>query len=714
MKQDFITHGGVFHPLGYTRVNTGGTHEENPYGGVQLGLDPQGIPNMLEEGESVFDDFVYSDNIEAQSDLLKKYNIPRQYAGKKYSEIAEALVDEASERPNDEVSYKGMSVMLDRLAQAQEEQKQIAEMKELQKTLEKMSPEERAEFEEALIAGASEEVQEPVEPVYMEPQPTPESTIMAGGGILHKFEDGGKKQNWFTRATLRAAMADSPAVMAASGFTYDDNGNVVQEPSVGSAQLAGNLGVLSVLPNVVTSSNAVTLPAFLDTPGKRIAIGIGTNIAIPPIAGLVNRVRKNTIKGTHIVKNLPPDTTAVVAPVDTTGVNTFDDGGTLISDAFLKQLGDYTTSRQAGGVGGTYKIDTQFPLSGYKTVGDLEASFPYKFFTDYVLNFSDKESVQNYLKALDAGTADGVPKLFADGKLVDGWQDLYKARRTDGKGGIYHLTPNARVKTVEDIPTVSAATQDAIQSRRKVPTTFPTIPITPVAAVNKTATASNKTPSTGVNNLSVIGRYLAPAIGGAAAVYNAFQEPDRYTAPHYTPILPTGQLHLTDPTYRPLDQNMATNATLAAGAGNTRALMNSGLGPSMGAALLANGYNTLRGVGNSLATVWDANNKHRNEVLGVRNANASAIGQFDYGVNTARANALNEAAYRNLQNDLTVQRLNNAAESEKYAAIQNQLDQLSAALASIGKENYVYNQINNNSALGWGTGPLGSSYWKKN
>lgn len=662
--------------------------------------------------------FLKSDNIEAQSDLLKKYNIPRQYAGKKYSEIAESLVDEASERPNDEVSYRGMSVMLDRLAQAQEEQKQITQMKELQKTLEAMSPEERAEFEEALIAAASDEIQEPVEPVYTEPKLTPDSAVMADGGLLHQFGGGGKKQNWFTRATLGAAMADAPSVMAASGFTYDENGNIAQEPNAASAQLAGNLGVLSTLPNVVMGSGAIALPASAHSIKKLVALNVGTNLALPPVVGLAERVRKNTTKGTHIVKNLPPDTTTVVVPVDTVGsntaVNTFDDGGTMISDAFLKQLGDYTASKQTGGIDGTYRIDTQFPLQGYKTVADMEASTPYKIFTDYVLNFGDKESVQNYLKALDAGTAANVPKLFADGKLVEGWKDLYKARRTDGKGGIYHLTPNTRVKSVKDLSDVSAATKAIMHSYKKVPNTFPTIPITPVTAVtNKSSIASVASDKAGVDNLSVVGRYLAPAIGGAAAVYNAFQEPDRYTAPHYTPILPTDQLHLVDPTYKPLDQNMATNATLAAGAGNARALMNSGLGPSMGAALLANGNNTLRGVGNSIATVWDANNKHRNEVLGVRNANASAIGQFDYGVNTARVNALNTAAYRNLQNDLTVQRLNNAAESEKYAAIQNQLDQLSATLANIGRENYIYNQINNNSALGWGTGPLGSSYWKK-
>jgi hypothetical protein len=43
----FNVHGGMFAPKGFFRVNEGGSHESNPNGGVQVGKDEQGIPNML-------------------------------------------------------------------------------------------------------------------------------------------------------------------------------------------------------------------------------------------------------------------------------------------------------------------------------------------------------------------------------------------------------------------------------------------------------------------------------------------------------------------------------------------------------------------------------------------------------------------------------------------------------------------------------------------
>ena len=58
----------------------------------------------------------------------------------------------------------------------------------------------------------------------------------AEGGLLKDYRSGGnlfetggpEKQNWFTKATLGAAMADAPAVMQSMGWQYDDNNNLYQ------------------------------------------------------------------------------------------------------------------------------------------------------------------------------------------------------------------------------------------------------------------------------------------------------------------------------------------------------------------------------------------------------------------------------------------------------------------------------------------------------
>lgn len=53
------------------------------------------------------------------------------------------------------------------------------------------------------------------------------------------------KQDWFTRIMMGAAMAENPAVMTASGWQQNKQGNYVQKRTKGSDQLADNLSVLS-------------------------------------------------------------------------------------------------------------------------------------------------------------------------------------------------------------------------------------------------------------------------------------------------------------------------------------------------------------------------------------------------------------------------------------------------------------------------------------
>ena len=168
----FDTHGGYFAPTGYFKVNTGGSHDENPNGGVQIGVDQQGVPNMLEEGEPVYNDYVFSDNIKADEDILAKYNIPAKYADKLYSEIADAYVNEAEERPLDPISNNGLNEMLVRLSQAQEEQKQIQQRQELEDELAAMSPEELAQLESILSGSEQSEI------------------AFADGGIIRKYDEG--------------------------------------------------------------------------------------------------------------------------------------------------------------------------------------------------------------------------------------------------------------------------------------------------------------------------------------------------------------------------------------------------------------------------------------------------------------------------------------------------------------------------------------------
>lgn len=108
---------------GLTYINTGGTHEQNPFNGVQMGMDTQNIPNLVEEGEVIFNDYVFSNRLHPTEDELESVNLPNKYKNSSFAYIAEDLGKESSERPNDPISRRGLEDMMSRLATAQEMQR---------------------------------------------------------------------------------------------------------------------------------------------------------------------------------------------------------------------------------------------------------------------------------------------------------------------------------------------------------------------------------------------------------------------------------------------------------------------------------------------------------------------------------------------------------------------------------------------------------------
>lgn len=115
-----------------------------------------------------------------------------------------------------------------------------------------------------------------------------------------------KKRNpWFTNAILQAAMADSPAVMTASGWRTNEEGDVVQDqvhnPSVEA--LRRNLAILgaSTLANTAASALATQGPLMLGAhpetkllanPAKYLLTdGAGTIISSWKKGGIMNRIK---------------------------------------------------------------------------------------------------------------------------------------------------------------------------------------------------------------------------------------------------------------------------------------------------------------------------------------------------------------------------------------------------------------------------------------
>lgn len=117
------TKGGIFN-TGLSFIDEGHTHEDNMYGGVPMGVDPEGNPNLVEEGEVVLNNngqkYVFSNSVYATEDILTQFGLPKKYANSSYAYIVDKATKEEMETPNDPISKRSLDDKMMRIIQAQE------------------------------------------------------------------------------------------------------------------------------------------------------------------------------------------------------------------------------------------------------------------------------------------------------------------------------------------------------------------------------------------------------------------------------------------------------------------------------------------------------------------------------------------------------------------------------------------------------------------
>lgn len=129
---DFINkkaEGGNLFTNGVTMIGNGGTHEQNPMEGVPMGIDNQGIPNLVEEGEVIYKDYVFSNRLRVPKAIRQKYKL-RGNKELTFADAAKQMQKESEERPNDPISKRGLESNMLRLQQEQEavrEEKQASQ-----------------------------------------------------------------------------------------------------------------------------------------------------------------------------------------------------------------------------------------------------------------------------------------------------------------------------------------------------------------------------------------------------------------------------------------------------------------------------------------------------------------------------------------------------------------------------------------------------------
>ena len=114
-------HGGIF-SNGITFIGNGGTHEQNPFEGVQIGVDAQGVPNMVEEGEVIWQDYVFSNRLKPTKEFKDKYKIK----GDTFADAANEMQKESEERANDSISKRGLNDSMMKLMLEQEKVRSIS------------------------------------------------------------------------------------------------------------------------------------------------------------------------------------------------------------------------------------------------------------------------------------------------------------------------------------------------------------------------------------------------------------------------------------------------------------------------------------------------------------------------------------------------------------------------------------------------------------
>lgn len=118
------THGGDY-STGLTSFNEGNSHENNPYNGILQGFDKNGVPNLVEEGETRWNDYIFSNRLNLPKEFIKEFKLGNISNNTTYAKASKKLSKESEERPFDPISKRGRDTMLSRLMEAQETQKFI-------------------------------------------------------------------------------------------------------------------------------------------------------------------------------------------------------------------------------------------------------------------------------------------------------------------------------------------------------------------------------------------------------------------------------------------------------------------------------------------------------------------------------------------------------------------------------------------------------------
>ena len=695
-------HGGDLHtqgadfplPGGYNFIGNGGSHEQNYLGGVPQGIASDGIPNLVEQDEVVWNDYVFSRRLRVPGAIRSKYKLSEKLS---FADAAEKLITEAKERPNDPISQNGIEAKLSDLRDSQEDVRMRRQANQIKKQLAGMSPEELMQIQALLQQQQGQPM--PIEAAAQQPM------MAAYGG--HKFEDGGTKdedanKKLFTRHIaqwtdneLREVAKDLQDYDAAK---YPSKQSLIDFLTEKYDTLGGYDGIRDARNRRMVYDALTTLPEYQITEGTTYS--------------------------------MTPEQWA----------------------QFFAGMDAYGKSKIEGKTSGNYRIDPNFIYRGRK-VGtglrddeDVEKDPVYIAFKQYVKDQAkkyiagdedyDKNAIA-YLQRLDANVSPSTKKLLTAEKgengrikFSDTWEEDYSRRNFDQKGGIYHYyadTPdiqkirtgnrvvvrqkvgneyrnlNVPLEQIQQNPFFRYLTSSTVDDGNGMSTTYYDF-TAPEYTESYTPVEEDGTVRA-ARNYPTWMRY-APLAGPLLADYTA-RDYSTFIPPREVTFTPIGD-YLP---YNPVDSQRYLTAIAQQDAARRSAIQNmSGANRNMAMAqdALAE-YQRQQDIANVLNTAEGINFDRR-----------AKVGNFNRGTNMFNAQAFNQSEFANSK--IPVFMFHQAANNARMRkAVDDAIDEAKSVtystalenLHNIGNENFAFNQANNNPALWYGTDRLGDIRYKR-
>lgn len=151
---------------GITEINAGGSHEENRRGGVPQGVAPDGMPNLVEEGEVKLSDilgggnqYILSARIVITPEMAQEFGIDSKHVGKTYAKGFKDAYSQYKDRPGHPEVRNEVARLCSAFQQAQDAEKKIQAARQAAAVMESLPPDQREAVIDAATAAASQDAQ---------------------------------------------------------------------------------------------------------------------------------------------------------------------------------------------------------------------------------------------------------------------------------------------------------------------------------------------------------------------------------------------------------------------------------------------------------------------------------------------------------------------------------------------------------------------------